>query len=135
METFEDDADYVSTKVGDFDHRYRIITPHPYKRSIPVNMINYLRNIRIYAVNRASIRKMIWDFQNYYSGADFYSYIEYNRANNSFREGLRSVFKKSSLYNNENIHLNNHQRCIEWILEFIKTKNIKFNYEPKEKTV
>ncbi len=135
METFEDDADYVSTKVEDFDHRYRIITPHPYKRSIPVNMINYLRNIRIYAVNRASIRKMIWDFQNYYSGADFYSYIEYNRANNSFREGLRSVFKKSSLYNNENIHLNNHQRCIEWILEFIKTKNIKFNYEPKEKTV
>jgi len=134
-QTYKDDIDYVSSKINDFSGKYHIVTPHPYNKSVPVNMINYLRNIRIYAINKANIRKMIWDFQNYYRGDDFYSFIEYNRTNNSFREGLRSVFKKSSLYNNENLHLNNHQRCVEWILEFIKNKGIRFNYEQTEKAI
>ena len=54
--------------------------------------------------------------------------MEYTRRDNSFIEGLRGIFKKSSLYNKENDCLDNHERCVNWILSYIRNNNITLNY-------
>ncbi len=71
---------------------------------------------------------MIFDYSNFYRGNDLGVFIEYTRRNNSIIEGLRSIFNKSSLYNEENDCLDSHERCIRWILSCVRDNNISLNY-------
>lgn len=135
LETFRDDKDFLENRLNHFNSMYKLEKPHTYKHSIIGNMASYIKNIRIYAVNKNRIRKMDFDHQIYYRGEDFRAYIAYNRANNSYLEGLKSIFRRSSLYNKENLYLNNHERCMDWMLSFIKERDITLNYELFGKTI
>ncbi len=128
MDSYSSDEEFLSSKIEEFNQRYDLNKTYDYNESLGKNMISFLKNIPIYNTNKKLLRKMYFDYANFYSGDDLGLYIDYTRRNNSIIEGLKGIFKKSSLYNKENVYLESHERCLKWILSCIKRKNITLNY-------
>ncbi len=127
-DTYSSDREYIDTKVTDFSRRYKTYKTHHYNHSLPGNIVSFIKNVPIYKKNQKTIRRMMFDYEHFYHGDDFNSYIAYQANNNSIKEGLKSIFKHSSLYNKENLYLDTHNRCINWILHYIRHNNLELNY-------
>jgi len=128
MPMYESDKDFMSKRVDDFNIRYNMIPTHEYTNSIGKNIVIFLRNIHIYGANKRTIKKILFDYSIYYRGDDLKVYLDYVIRNNSIKDGIKSIFKKSALYNKENIYLDNHERCIDFIMSIVKKDDIKLNY-------
>lgn len=125
---YASDEEFVTAKVDEFGQRYKISEAYEYNNSIGKNMISFVKNIPIYNANKRKIKRMMCEYTLFHRSDDLGIYIEYIRKDNSIIEGLRKIFNKSSLYNRENEYLNNHERCVNWILSFVKENNIILNY-------
>ena len=128
MDSYSSDEEFISNKIIEFNKRYDLNETYDYNDSIGKNVISFFKNIPIYNTNKKLLKKMYFDYANFYGGDDLGLYIDYTRRNNSIIEGLKGIFKKSSLYNKENIYLDNHNRCVNWILSFVKRKGIQLSY-------
>ncbi len=127
-EIFASDRDYVSSRVEDFESRYRIDNALGYSSSIGKNFVTFVKNIPIYNANKKKLRRIARDYELYYHSDDLGVFMEYIRRDNSIIEGLKKIFKKSSLYTKEDEFLDNHDRCVNWILSFVKDNEIRLNY-------
>ena len=125
---YASDEEFVAAKVDEFGHRYKISEAYEYSNSIGKNMISFIKNIPIYNANKRKIKRMMCEYSLFHRSDDLGIYIEYVRKDNSIIEGLRKIFNKSSLYNREDEYLDNHERCVNWILSFVKENNIRLNY-------
>ena len=125
---YESDDEFISQRVNDFNSRYKLKETHEYSNSVGKNIFNFIRNLPIYAANKKAVKKIVFDYSIFYRGDDLGIYLEYVKRNNSIAEGIKGIFGKSSLYTKENIHLDNHDRCVQWIMDVIKNNNIKLQY-------
>ena len=71
---------------------------------------------------------MYHDYMCFHHAADLAVYIDYMQKSNSVKEGLKGVFKKSALYSKEDEHLDNHDKCVNWILSYVESNNIRLKY-------
>ena len=57
------------------------------------------------------------DYNNHSRVNDFRSYIEYTEKSNCITRSFNQLFSRTALASHENICLNNHSKCAEWIIE------------------
>ncbi len=125
---FESDKDFISSRVDEFDNRYQMLNPIEYNQSFGKNIVSFMKNIPIYSINKRKLERIKLDYSLFHRSEDLGIYMKYVKMDNSIIEGLRKVFHNSSLYNNEEIYLNNHERCVNWILSVVREKDIQLNY-------
>ena len=128
IESYSSDEDFITSKVDSFDERYKLVKTNPYNGNIIHNMTSLLKNIPIYKTNKKRLKIIRFDYSCFYRKDELKAYIRYNEKNNSIKEGIKSIFGKSSLYSKETKYLDNHERCIEWILSYIRRHHLKLNY-------
>ena len=127
LESAIDDEDFVSRKVSEYNRMYHIERTHSYGKSVPSNVINFIKNIPINIRNKKQLKRIYYEL-NFTKNPALIGYVEYQRENNSISNGFRSLLSKSSLYSDE--YLDSHNRCVNWILDFCREHNMGFFYAP-----
>lgn len=125
---YKSDEDYISSRVSEFDIRYKLLRPMEYNQSFGKNIVTFVRNIPIYSINKKKIEKIGNDYTLFHRGDDLGVYLEYIKKDNTIIAGLMKVLHNSALYNSENKYLNNHDRCVNWILSVVREKEINLSY-------
>ena len=123
--------DFLDYKVDKFRKMYGIKDTYDYGNSIFSNLINFVKNVPIYYYNRKRIRNMQFESDVFYGGQDLLGYVEYSLQRNSIKNGLKSLFSKSYLYSDETKCLNDHNRCVEWIVEHCNLDSYQNTYKVK----
>ena len=126
--TYSSDEDFISSKVTEFNNRYSLNEPLHYDSTIGKNMLNFVKNLSIYNANKKILKRILFDYSCFHHSRDLGIYAEYVKNDNSIVEGLRRVFNKSSLYSKEIEYLDNHDRCVNWILYYVRNNDIQLNY-------
>ena len=127
--TYASDEEFISAIVKDFNRRYGINETLEYNSTVGKNMINFFKNISAYTTNKKILKRMAFDYLTFHFNEDLSIYMDYVRKDNSVMEGLRRVFNKSALFSKEEEYLNNHDRCVNWILSVVRDNNINLNYK------
>lgn len=139
VESIEDvnneDIQYLDLKIKSYNRQYSIRTLHDYDKSFIKRVGSMLKNIPLYKENKKIIKTMESDSHKYYSGSDLISYIAYLTRINSIKHGLKSVFDKSYLYQEETRLLNNHEKCAEWLLDYCNKNSLGVSFLTRTKVV
>ena len=114
------DIEYFNSKIESYDRQYQIQVPYSYEKSIFTRVNSMFKNIPLYKQNKKIIKKMKDDSQMYFSNNELISYIAYLTKVNSIKHGLKSIFNKTYLYSREGKLLNDHTRCMEWLLNYCR---------------
>ena len=109
-------------KMNQYMKHYGIIRTKQYGTSIGKNIVIFCNNIPKYIKNKHAIKLMKHDYHSSFIGNDLKSYIAYTEKSNSIGRSLGQVIYKSMLLDSENQCLNDHDRCMEWINKYGKTK-------------
>ena len=120
-------------RIKNYNIQYGIIPTEDYEENnLGENIARLIHNIPKYNHNKKIIKRMKNDYYKYYRGSDLKSYIEYLKRRNSIKEGLKCIFSKTHLYNNNT--LNEHEKCSMWLYEFCKRNGMDIAFQ-KEKTI
>lgn len=123
---------YLNGKIKDYNRLYRIEDTHDYSRNnLGKNVIHFFRNLPHYIHNKKAVKKMKSDYYRFYNGNDLGSYIEYLKHRNSISEGLKCMFSKSHLYNNNDII--KHEMCSRWLFDFCRRHGMDIHFQKNKK--
>ena len=121
------DFEYVLQRIRNYKQCYRIDRVYHYSGSVREDVITFFKNIPTYVHNKQGINRMI-RASKFYSGGDFIGYIDYLRRQQSMKYILKMIFDKSYLYSAEGQCLNNHQKCVEYVLNYCNRRGIEIIY-------
>ena len=116
----EEIENYVEEKVSCFRQQYNIEDSREYSGSKIKNLFIFFQNIPVILRNRKKIQSMVVAHNIFYSGDDLGSYIEYMSRKNSIRNNIRNILSRSYLLSDESKYLNDHTKCVEWIIDYCK---------------
>ena len=125
------DYNYAFNRINTLKEQYGIVKPLRYEHASLKNMIIFFRNIPRYVSNKKKIKRMEMDSRIYYSGDDLLGYISYLKKSNSIFRSFGQLFSKANLFSKENVYLNNHNKCVDWILDYFKENAFGFNARTK----
>ena len=109
---------YFKEKIALWNKQYKLVDTYDYNESRISNLIIFFRNIPKNIHNKRAIKLMKHDYNRYYRGYDFASFIEYQTKRNSIKNGLQCIFNKTLLYTDESNCLSNHDECYKWLIEY-----------------
>ena len=115
---FTDVDPYLRKKILVYMKQYNIVDTIDYGTSPIKNFVSLLKNIPRYIHNRRRMKLIRSDFTMFYRGSDLISFYEYTKRRNSFQYGLKSIFKKTHLFGDEDKYLSQHEKCSKWIYDF-----------------
>ena len=122
--SFSEADPYLSKKLLDYMKQYDIVDTIDYGTSPIKNFVSFLKNIPRYISNRKRIKIIQRDLSMFYRGSDLISFYEYTKRRNSIKNGLRSIFKNTHLYSDEDMYLSQHEKCSQWVYEFCKKNSM-----------
>ena len=128
---FENINEFLDYKVNRYKQIYGIKDTYDYGNSFFSNLLSFVKNVPIYCDNKKRIKNMQCVSNIFYSGQDLLGYVEYSLKRNSIRNGLKSLFCKSYLYSDGIKCLNDHNRCVEWIVEHCNMDSYQNIYRAK----
>ena len=102
--------------------------------SVSGDLLKLVQNVPIYIHNRGRSNRMISDTR-YYSGSDFIGYIDYLKKKSSVKFALKMIFDKSYFNSLEGQCLNNHDKCVEWVLDYCDRSDYGYLRPEKIKTL
>ena len=119
---------YLSGKVSDYNRRYRVRQTYDYSKThLGKNMVNFFKNLPLYVHNKKAIKRMKNDYYRFYNGHDLGSYIEYLKRRNSIANGLKCMFSRTHLFNNNDII--KHEKCTMWLYEFCIRHHLDLSFQ------
>lgn len=89
-----------------------------YNNNFFQNCINFFRNIQSYIFNKRIITNAERDYNIFYRGNDLKYFIDYSKKRNSIMTALAIIFESSHLSKREIECLYDHNKCLQWIIEF-----------------
>ena len=120
-------TDYYKDRYEVYSNKYRLNKVYEYNMSTFKNIICLFVNIPKYIENKKIIRLMEMDYDRYYAGEDFRYYIEYTRKNNSIRNAIKTILKNTRLSSRERECLKEHDKCMDWILNYCNDARLKLS--------
>lgn len=126
--TYEDLYKYLDDKVMLFERNFRIKKAEKYTRSVIKNLRVFTKNIPILIQNRRRVKLMIKDFNLCTRQSELVGYIEYTKIDNSFITNMKKVFEGSSIDDKELYYLEEHQKCVDWIIDFCDENKLSLSY-------
>ncbi len=123
--SYENMDEYFNDIADKFSYQYQIKTTFDYyKNNLGKNLCNFVRNVPRYIHNKKAIKHMKKDYSSFYSGNDLLSFMEYMQQRNSIHQGLKCVFDRSHLFNDDMEYLNNHENCARWMYNYCVEKSL-----------
>lgn len=132
VDDFSTAEEYLDNRINFYNQQYKIIPTYEYNYSFLGNIVKLIKNVPIYSENKKAALKMHRDSVLFYGGSDLRSYTAYIQKKNSIRQGLKSVFSRSYLLSDEGQCLNDHNRCIEWLMDYCDNNSLQINYQMKK---
>ena len=130
--SYKNDVDYLNHRLLKYRRHYKIQRTYEYKGKLS-DCVLLFKNMPIYSHNRSRIKKMEFD-SRFYGGGDFVGYIDYLKNKSSLKFALKMIFSKSYFNSLEAQYLNAHEKCIQWVLDFCKERELGFYYQKEEET-
>ena len=118
FEKEQSDDSYLKKRIEYYLSQYNFHQLCGYNRHFLINFINFLKNIPKYIRNKNIIKAAQRDYNTFYSGEDLAGFIDYSKKRNSVMVALKAIFKSSRLSQREIECLYDHNKCMEWIMEF-----------------
>ena len=130
VKTYNDVENYLSEKIDLYNEKYDVIIPEGYSESKLKNIRIFARNLPTIIRNKGRIRLMMADsVMANNSRSDLIGFIEYNRDENSILNNVKKVIKGTPLIEQEEFYNVEHQKCIEWIINYCKNNNLNIVYK------
>jgi len=128
FKTYDSLHDFIGDQVEDFKLRYKVDSTLDYTNNPVKNLVIFAKNLPKIIGNKAKVRPMIFDYNIYFRKSELIGYSEYVRENSSILYNLKKAFGISSLNDKEYFYLNEHEKCINWIIEFCDKNNLAISY-------
>ena len=120
--------EFLDDTTTSFASRYHVLKKEKYTRNIIKNIKIFVDNMEIIRCNKMSIKRMMGDYSYYYPHPELYGYIEYMKRDTSVIKSMKNAIIGSRLKDTEKYYYEEHQKCVAWIMEFFKEKNIECKY-------
>lgn len=126
----EDNTTFVSKMIPKYRRHYNIRRTHTYSGTVSEDLFTLLKNIPTYIHNKGCIRRME-DDTRFYCGNDFAGYIDYLKRKTSIKYALKMIFDKSYFGSLEGECLNNHEKCVSWVVDYCNREEY-YCYTPQK---
>ncbi len=128
VKTYDSLYAFLDDKVSDFAERYKIVTPENYTKNMIKNIVIFTKNLPTIIKNKSKVKYMAGDYVLYRRRPELSGYLEYVRRDNALLNNIKKAFAGSSLKNKEEYYQQEHQKCINWIIQFFKDNDIECQY-------
>lgn len=119
---------YLAERLEYYKSQYIFANLPNYNNSFFKNCINLFRNIQNYLFNKKIISSAEKDYNIFYRGKDLKYFIDYSKKRNSIITALAIIFESTHLSKREIECLYDHNKCMQWIIEFHGQKDYTYDH-------
>ncbi len=133
FETFDSLDEFLSTRINFFERQYKIKPLQGYNGSIIKNITVFTRNLPKLIMNKNKVRYMVRDYHYFhnnlfYRKPELLGYSNYTGMNNSIIGSFKQAIRRSVFKEKEDYYLEEHNKVIEWVINFCKNNHMEIRF-------
>ena len=131
FDTFNSLYDYLDDRVDFFNGQYNITQPENYPGGIIKNIRIFTKNLPKLINNKRKVKYMVRDYNYYCRKPELLGYSQYISNNNSVLNNMKKIVRNNLLSNKESYYKEEHNRAINWIIDYCKENNLEIKYNKR----
>lgn len=131
MEAFDNVHDFLDYRVDTIEKQYNISKIDEYNGGIVKNLKIFVNNLPKLKNNLAVSGRMNVEYNLFCRRPELLGYSQYISQHSSIGYNFKKALRNSSLKNKENDYQEEHDRIIDWIIDFCNDNNLEIKYNKR----